>query len=350
MGKNGKYNSKSCKGEVSVKDIIIVGVGKAALLHYNSYKKLKRVGNIYFVDIKPSSKYFNNINIYQSIKECIKVNNLKKDNLIIDICTPKSEFTNILDVCKNEKLKDIIIEKPFVINKKTITKYSKLNIVMVENYLYSKLTKLIKQYLDDNKKEINLIYTNFSKNRMPDSSVGRGYRNEITINYEIEIPHQVYLTQYFLDNPNNIQNSITCSRDMKLGDMDLENHGYGLIISKYKDIDIIYESNLTSIIAQKRIIIITKDNYAIEGNYALYTDDLKLLKEANLSIFYDGKLIKNELISVDDNFTYFIEETYNYFHNKSANPNIIGIDSFSSIMELYCENLLNRKNKLVSEK
>jgi hypothetical protein len=121
-------------------------------------------------------------------------------------------------------VKDIIIEKPFVINKKTITKYSNLNIVMVENCLYSRLPKLIKQYLDDNK------------------------------------------------------------------------------------------------------------------------------KEANLSIFYDGKLIKNELISVDDNFTYFIEEAYNYFHNKSANPNIISIDSFSSIMKLYCENLLNRKNKLVSEK
>lgn len=333
-----------------MKDIIIIGVGKAALLHFNSYKKLKESGNIYFVDIKKSSKYFDNIRIFSNIPDCIQENKLRKDNLIIDICTPKSEFVNILDVCKKEGIKDILIEKPFVIDEKMVKKYRNLNIVMVENYLYSKLTKLIKQYLDENKKEINLIYTNFSKNRMPDSSVGRGYRKEITLNYEIEIPHQVYLTQYFLNNPINIQNSITCSRDMRIGDMDLENHGYGLIISRYNDVDIIYESNLTSIISQKRIIICTKDNCAIEGNYALYTEDLKLLKKANISIYNNGKLVNSKSIMVDDNFTYFIKEAYSYFHGETTNPNIININSFSKIMKLYCENLLNRKNRYIKEK
>lgn len=332
-----------------MKDIIIVGVGKAALLHFNSYKKIKNIGNIYFVDIKKSSKYFNKITIYCDICECIKKNNLNKENLIVDICTPKSEFFNILDICTEENINDVLIEKPFVIDDQVMIKYNNLNIVMVENYLYSKLTKYIKQYLDNSKKDISLIYTNFSKNRIPDSYVGRGYRNDITINYEIEIPHQVYLTQYFLNNPTDIQNSITCSRDMKIGDMDLENHGYGLIISKYKDIDIIYESNLTSIIAQKRIIICTKDNYSIEGNYALYTDDLRLLKAANVSIYKEGKIIENKVIEIDDNFTYFIKNAYDYFNKKSNNPNIIDIKNFSKIMKLYCQNLLRRKTRYIED-
>lgn len=326
-----------------MKDIIIVGTGKAALLHYKSYNKLKKVGSVYFVDIKSDSKYLKNIKIYPNIRNCIKENNLIKDNLIIDICTPKSEFLGVLNICKSENLKDILVEKPFVIEEKTFKKYSNLNIVMVENYLYSKITKWIKKYLEDNKKVISLIYTNFSKNRIPESTIGRGYRNEVTINYEIEIPHQIYLTQYFLNNANNIQNVITCSRDMRIGDMDLENHGYGLIISKYKNISIIYESNLTSIIAQKKIIICTKDNYSIEGNYALYSEDLKLIKKANISVYYKGKLIKTQTISSDDNFLYFIKEAYNYFNGKSSNPNIVSIKTFSNYMKLYCENLLSRK-------
>jgi predicted dehydrogenase len=328
-----------------MKDIIIVGVGKASLLHYNSYNKLKKIGKIYFVDIKKSSKYIKNIKIYASIKECIIENQLEKSNLIIDICTPKSEFLSILNICKEENLKDILIEKPFVISEQDLKKYHNLNIVMVENYLYSKITRWIEKYLKDTKKEIRLIFTNFSKNRMPESTIGRGYRNEVTLNYEIEIPHQVYLTQYFLGAFNEISNSITCSRDMKIGDMDLKNHGYGLIISKYKDVDIIYESNLTSFISQKRIIICTKDNYAIEGNYALYSENLSLIKKPNVSVYYDGKLIKNVVFSIDDNFTYFIKEAYNYFNNISPNPNIVSIKDFSSDMKLYCNNLLARKEK-----
>lgn len=334
-----------------MKDIIIVGAGKAALLHFNSYKKIKKIGNIYFVDIKRSSEYFKNIKIYSTIQECIKENTLQKNNIIIDICTPKSEFFNILDVCLNEKLKDILIEKPFVITEETIEKYNKLNIVMVENYLYSKVTQWIKAYLNKNKKDIKLILTNFSKNRMPDSSTGRGYRKKVTLNYEIEIPHQIYLTQYFLNNSNNIKNNITCSRDMKIGDMVLKNHGYGLIISQIDDVDVIYESNLTSIITQKRIIVCTKDGFAIEGNYALYSENLNLIKKANINLYSDGKLIKNISYDKDDNFTYFIKKTYEFFNNNSNdNPNLVSIKVFSSIMDKYCTNLLNRKELKIKDK
>ena len=34
-----------------MKDIIIVGTGKASFLHYYSYKKFEKIGRVYFVDI-----------------------------------------------------------------------------------------------------------------------------------------------------------------------------------------------------------------------------------------------------------------------------------------------------------
>lgn len=326
-----------------MKDIIIIGSGKAALLHYNSYKKLKNKVKIYFIDIKNYSNYIPNNKLYSTIQECIKSNDLKINNLIVDICTPKSEFLTIIENCKSLEIKDILVEKPFVIDNKTLMKLDNMNIVMVENYLFSKLTQMIKKYLNENNKKVDLIYTNFSKNRISESIAGRGYNTEVTLNYEIEIPHQIYLTQYFLNNPNSIQNDITCSRDLKIGDVTLENHGYGLIISRYNDIDIIYESNLTSAITQKKIIIRTKDGYTIEGNYAIYSKDLKLIKPANMSIYYNGKIMNSEFIEEDDNFTYFIDAAYSYFNKETNNPDLVDISTFSNIMNLYCNNLLGRK-------
>ena len=240
-------------------------------------------------------------------------------------------------------IKDILVEKPFVITNKELLKLKNMNIVMVENYLFSNLTRFIKEYLDKNNKKIDLIYTNFSKNRIAESLKGRGYSKEVTNNYEIEIPHQIYLTQYFLNNPKEIQNSVTCSRDLKIGDISLENHGYGLIISKYKDVNIIYESNLTSIIVQKRIIIVTEDNYTIEGNYAIYSKKMELIKPANINIYHNGVLINSKIIKEDDNFTYFLDASYQYFNNNLENPNLVVIKSFSNIMNLYYNNLLKRK-------
>lgn len=326
-----------------MKDIIIVGTGKAALLHYNSYKKIKNKGRIFFVDIKNYSNYIPNNKIYSTIQECIKSNDLKNNDLIVDICTPKSEFLTIIENCRKLEIKDILVEKPFVIDNKTLMRLDDMNIVMVENYLFSKLTQMIKNYLSENNKRINLIYTNFSKNRISESITGRGYNDEVTLNYEIEIPHQVYLTQYFLNNPNDIQNDITCSKDLKIGDVSLENHGYGLIMSKYNDINIIYESNLTSVIIQKKIIICTKDGYTIEGNYAIYSKDLKLMKPANMNIYYNGKIMYSDSIEEDDNFTYFINAAYSYFNNATKNPNFVDISSFSNVMNLYCNNLLEIK-------
>lgn len=329
-----------------MKDIILVGTGKASLLHYNSYKKIEKHGNIYFCDIKKQSSYIKGHNIYSNIQECINTNNLNTNNLIVDICTPKSEFLDVIDECYRLGIIDVLVEKPFVIDEETYRKYKKINIVMIENYLFSKLTKLMKNYLDENNKEIKLIYTNFSKNRIAESANNRGFHKKATLNYEIEIPHQIYLTQYFLNNPSIIENNISYSQDMEIENRILSDHGYGLIISKFDDTNLIYESNLTSNIVQKMILICTKDDFTIEGNYAIYSKDLKLIKPANMKVYYKGTLISNKYIKEDDNFYYFIKASYLYFNNCAKNPNFVDIFTFSNIMNLYCSNLLNNKEKV----
>ena len=67
-----------------MKDIIIIGTGKAALLHSNSYKKIKNKGRLFFVDIKKNNRYNFKDTIYNSIESCIKENNLDVNKLIVD--------------------------------------------------------------------------------------------------------------------------------------------------------------------------------------------------------------------------------------------------------------------------
>ena len=62
-----------------MKDIIIVGRGKASRIHTMSYKKFDKIGNIYYADIDIP------------IKDIIEKNNLDVNNIIVDIVTPKEE-------------------------------------------------------------------------------------------------------------------------------------------------------------------------------------------------------------------------------------------------------------------
>ena len=325
-----------------MKKVIIVGCGKAGLLHYNSYKRCGLENNVYFVDSKKSSDYISGKNIYKTVEECIRKNSLNSSDIIIDICTPCSEFDNVLKCSNDNKIKNVIVEKPFVITKNNKNMIKNLKIVMVENYLYSKVTKKLKSFVDKYKDDISMVYMNFSKNRENDSKSNRGMSSIPTINYEIEIPHLVYMTQYLLD-ANKLNVIATCSKDMELEEKRILNHGYGLIVSSYKNTNILLESNLTSKVLQKKIIISTFSGITVEANYALYDRSLNLVTPARIYTYKNGK-VKNETeLKDDDNFTEFIKNAYDFFDGKVENPDLVSINAFSKSFLAFKNNLILRK-------
>lgn len=187
-----------------MKDIIIVGTSKAGFLHFKSYNKLSNVGKIFFTDIKEnaSNKNIKTKKIYKSIIDTLSQNNLNSNNIIVDICTPKEEFYNIINQCISLDINNIIVEKPFIASKDFFNQYPNLHILMVQNYLYSNIISEIKKKIEENNFNIKLIYTNFSKNRINDSINRRGMSKKNTQNFEIEIPHQIYLADYILGENN----------------------------------------------------------------------------------------------------------------------------------------------------
>ena len=207
-----------------MKDIIIVGTGKAGFIHYYSYQKFDEIGRIYFVDIdgKIKNENIKNTKVYSSIEESIAKEKLNVKNIIVDICTPKSVFLDIIKECKRLNIKDVLVEKPFIVGNEFFIENNDMNVVMVHNYMYSEIVIGIKEILKEKGLKPIIIYTNFSKNRTEESFNGRGMYKKVTRNIEHDIPHQVYISQFLLNNPKKTQVLFEEEKAMENGEKALE--------------------------------------------------------------------------------------------------------------------------------
>lgn len=300
-----------------MKDIIIVGTSKAGYLHTNAYNKISNKGEIYYVDINGK---INNPNIkakkaYCSIKEAIINEKIDVKNVIVDICIPKEEFYNVIEQCIRLNINNIIVEKPFIATNEFFSKYDELNIIMIQNYLYSKITNEIKKIINDNNYNIKSIYTNFSKNRIEESISRRGMSNKITQNFEVEIPHQIYLANYLLGTNAKTQIILKEQNDLYYNNLYLEKHGYGKIILKQDEKIIIHESDLCTNNIIKQICIICEDGILINAKFVIYDKQLNKIQNGKLTITKYDNIIFEKEYEEDDNMFYCIKEYYEYFNN-----------------------------------
>lgn len=323
-----------------MKDIVIIGTGKAAFLHYYSYKKMKNIGNIYFVDIDGKIKNKNIDNgqkVYTKIADVIEKNKLNAEDLIVDICTPRSVFLDVIAECKILNINKIIVEKPFIVDEKYFEDNKELDIAMVRNYSYSEIVNTVKKIINDNKLKIRMVYTNFSKNRMEQSFNGRGMYKSVTRNIEHDIPHQIYMTQYILgDNGQERKLLLKEEKAMVKENKRLPRHGYSKTISMAGDVCIIYESDFSTNTKIRELIVTCNDDIAIKGEFLFYDEDLNKLENGSVQVLKNGKLVKNIEISFDDNMYECLNDMYNYFNtdgkSKKYHKSII---DFSKEIKLY---------------
>ena len=321
-----------------MKDIIIVGTGKAGFLHYYSYKKFKQIGKIYFVDIdgKIKNENIEKNKAYLNLEDVIREEKLDVKNTIVDICTPKSVFIDIIMKCKRLNLKDILVEKPFIVNESFLAENKDLNIAMVHNYEYSIIVKKMKNILDQKELKPIIIYTNFSKNRTEESFNGRGMYKKVTRNVEHDIPHQVYISQFLLNDPKDTYLLLEEEKSMVKGKETLEKHGYSKIFTKKNGVYVIHESDFATNTKIREVIVVCDNNIVVRGEFLFYDKDLNKLKDGNVSIIDNNKIIYSEDIDYDDNMYECLLEIYQYF-----NTNVVSekyreeIKNFSKEMNLY---------------
>lgn len=323
-----------------MKNIIIVGTSKAGFLHFNSYNQLENRGKIYFVDIigNSNNKNIETEKVYKNISDVLLENNLSNKEVIVDICIPKEEFYNVINQCINLEINDIIVEKPFVANKEFFDAHPNLNILMIQNYLYSNIVNEIKNEIEKNNYVIKIIHTNFSKNRINDSINGRGMRKKVTQNFEIEIPHQIYLADYILGTNSEKDIIFKEQRDFVIGDVCLKNHGYGKIILKQDDKIIIHESDMTTATTIKEVIIICNKGISINAEFIIYDEDLNIVKNGKVVVKKYDNVIFEKHYEEDNNMFNCLKEYYKYFNDlnisKKYKERII---QFSNIFEKVIE-------------
>lgn len=266
-----------------MKDIIIVGTSKAGFLHFKSYNKLSNVGKIFFTDIKEnaSNKNIKTKKIYKSIIDTLSQNNLNSNNIIVDICTPKEEFYNIINQCISLDINNIIVEKPFIASKDFFNQYPNLHILMVQNYLYSNIISEIKKKIEENNFNIKLIYTNFSK-------IGENNKKEIIFKEQ---------------------------KDFIIDNICIEKHGYGKILLEYDDKIVIHESDLVTNNTIKEITIVCDEGVVIKGQFILYDKDLNKIKNGKVVINKYQNIIWEKEFEEDDNMYYCLKEYYENLNN-----------------------------------
>lgn len=314
--------------------IVIFGTGKAAKLHYLSYKKFLNEDMIVFIDPLHKPKY-NNIVIYKTLKDFLVDTNFPPSKVIIDICTPYFVFDSIIQECKSNHLYNIIVEKPFVANIDDFkNKYLGLNICMVQNYLYSNITKLLKQLILKYNLQIEELNVDFSKNRVIDSFNNRGMiANKVTNVFEVEFPHELYISDYLLDLHNNFNIIDLKVSDMVVNNKVIKNHGYGCIIAKKDTIKTKLESNLMNGETIKRLKVRCKGNILLEANYLIYDKDINLIKKGNVCVKHNDRVIYYKDIDYDDNMLECLKDYYYYFISGKVEDKYKNrILSFSQLM------------------
>ena len=249
---------------------------------------------------------------------------------------PSKIVNYICEQCKQLNIRDILVEKPFIVNKEFFEENDDLNIAMVHNYEYSKIVMKIKEYIVQKELKPVIIYTNFSKNRTEESFNGRGMYKKVTRNIEHDIPHQVYISQFLLDNPKDTQVLLEEEKTMERGNRILEKHGYSKIFTKKNDVYVIHESDFATNTKIREVIVICENNIVIKGEFLFYDKDLNKLKDGNVSIIQNNKVIHSEKIDFDDNMYECLLDIYKYFNTDVISQKYKDeIKDFSNEMNLY---------------
>ena len=182
--------------------------------------------------------------------------------------------------------------------------------------------------------QIEELNVDFSKNRVIDSFNNRGMiANKVTNVFEVEFPHELYISDYLLDLHNNFNIIDLKVSDMVVNNKVIKNHGYGCIIAKKDTIKTKLESNLMNGETIKRLKVRCKGNILLEANYLIYDKDINLIKKGNVCVKHNDRVIYYKDIDYDDNMLECLKDYYYYFISGKVEDKYKNrILSFSQLM------------------
>ena len=337
--------------------IIIVGAGKAGTLHLQSYIRIfgDSLPLIAVVDIKGPAPQFTDLLCRHKLKP-LRVSRLGEIQrnvahigpVLVDICSPTDTHVAVIRDAVAAGFDNILVEKPItsVYNDFEFIRTLDINLAVVSNYFYSKLTQVIGEVLTRKPTAPRLVAMNFSKNRIPDTSQCRGFVDTRPPHvFTVEVPHQLYLLSTWVGRPHLISAAV---EDMVIGERHFQDHGAGLILCKNypkrwpgEETTSLLWSDLTSHRKIRRVLMIWKDGTVLQADYPL---DNKLVSK--LATRENGHL-QFRLFPNDDMLTRNLASLYyRFLHNQIGKffPSIQMIDQQVRCLDELIKLTSHRKN------
>jgi len=308
--------------------IIIVGSGKAAMLHLDAYIRLWHeqerpiiyiiAGNVIEVKINEIVKKHP---LHIQFIAFNKVDKLNRSYSLVDICTPTQTHKSVIQQMFNIGFFRFLVEKPLVTTIKDIEWITSLNIriEVMQNYKFSQATTRTLELLKSDNIIPKFMLSFFCKDRTHDTLHLRGFSNAKPPHvFTIELPHQLYLASLFLGFT---KYSSCYAQLMQVGQKKYPEHGFGSISLEHSlsDIDGLRLSNsmhfscLFSKKSIKRVQIIGHDTKIITIDYP----SIKGILTSKIRINIDGGTIYEEVFENDD----MIRLALGYYYNKIFSDN-----------------------------
>lgn len=155
---------------------------------------------------------------------------LDLSEVVVDVVTTNSAHHEVAMVAAEKGAQEIIIEKPIADTTDHARAIISLDptVYVVENYLFSAITRFAKQYIEANGLRPCFAKTEFSKDRRLDSANGRGMTSAYTPHvFTVEMPHQIALVNHLLGAPESVYDA--WCQDMILPDGRISDHGEGAL-------------------------------------------------------------------------------------------------------------------------
>lgn len=305
-------------------DIVIAGAGKAGFLHCSAYFKMHRQGmcdirRVRLVD--PTGKPGPDLADFLAREglslpvhaDPADLPPLDPDHTIIDLCLPSRLLARGLREWAARGFRKFVVEKPLLVSPEDQDVFELVrsrSVILVQNYLHSKVHKCICRLIADHDLRPLMILTNFSKDRRQDSARGRAFADGIVPSvFEIEMPHQLYIGNHLGGPMTGIYH--LDARDMVIGDRVLSNHGEGVVVGSNADGNLfVHYSSLAADRVVRSIDIFFRDDYCLHGIYAPICENLNDLKAGVILRKGKATLAQHVFVSGDDNMLGMIRHAY----------------------------------------
>ncbi|WP_103533563.1 hypothetical protein [Streptomyces sp. SM11] len=320
-------------------DLVIVGAGKAASLHYRAYSHLARSGllnrgRVQFLDTtRRAGPELAALLRRDRIAERVVAGRQElaptaPESTIVDLCLPSRSLAPVLLDWWHAGYRKFVIEKPFTVPPELVDDVRLVlatsQAVLVRNYLHSQVHRAVRELIDLYDLDPVLCVTNFSKDRRADNLRGRGASSTAAPTvFEVEMPHQLYIGTDLLGEPAQVEYAEDLD-PMTAPDGTPLRLGEGVLVGRAaRGAAFVHYSNLHYPTIVRSLDVFSRSGLSIHATYAPICEELADIK-AGVMLCRGSTVINKKLFTSDDNMLGMISSAFAAL--SSAAPAQVDLD------------------------